>query len=163
VENLTRWVPHTLLTILLVTDLVLVYAVFSRDEPDVADVGGDVGRVVSRDSSARPTEASSPTSRDHGISAPSRPAIQLNESAYFARPFEMVRVRGRYPRSDFGTKLQVQLRHDHRWMSFPLVATTDRAGRFTAHVEWGASGRYRLRVVDAQRNTVSPVAILHVS
>ena len=41
--------------------------------------------------------------------------------------------------------LRVQRWEGGRWLDFPLPAVTDQAGQFTAYVELGGPGRYRLR------------------
>jgi cytoskeletal protein RodZ len=104
-----------------------------------------------------------PASAPHVSTTPSRHDIQLDDTFYFARPFEAVQVAGTYLGPGQGAKIQVQLNDGHRWVPFPLPATTDRAGQFTAHLEWGAIGRYRLRVVDPRTKTSSPVATLYIS
>lgn len=90
----------------------------------------------------------------------SRHQIELTDTSYFARPFEAVQVSGTYRGTGQRTRLRLQLQDGRKWVSFPLPATTDRAGRFTAHLEWGAVGRYRLRVVDPRTRSVSRVATL---
>jgi cytoskeletal protein RodZ len=107
--------------------------------------------------------STAPTSDPHVSTTPARHDIQLDDTFYFARPFEAVQVAGTYLGPGQGAKIQVQLNDGHRWVPFPLPATTDRAGQFTAHVEWGAVGRYRLRVVDPRTKTSSTVATLYIS
>jgi hypothetical protein len=34
------------------------------------------------------------------------------------------------------------------WLAFPVPTKTDRSGQFTAFIEFGQPGRYRLRVLD---------------
>jgi hypothetical protein len=64
-----------------------------------------------------------------------------------ARAFETVRIHGRY-RDGADTFLQVQRRERGKWLAFPLPTKTDQSGRFTAYVEFGQPGRYRLRLLD---------------
>ena len=76
-----------------------------------------------------------------------------------AEPFETVRISGTYPGGE-GTFLQVQHRSDGTWQTFPVPTKTDSSGKFTAHVELGQPGRYRLRVSDPQSGVASEPFLL---
>jgi hypothetical protein len=41
------------------------------------------------------------------------------------------------------------------WLDFPVPTKTDKSGQFTAHVEFGQPGRYRLRVLDPNSGVTS--------
>jgi hypothetical protein len=92
----------------------------------------------------------------------SEPAIQLENLAASARPFQTVRIEGTY-RSGPDTFLQVQRWEGGKWLSFPLPAKTDNSGQFTAFVELGQPGRYRLRVVDTHSGVASKTFVLAIT
>ena len=75
------------------------------------------------------------------------PTIQLEDMADPARPFQPVRIEGRY-RGGPDRFLQVQRWEGGEWLAFPVPTKTDKSGKFTAYVELGQPGRYRLRVLD---------------
>jgi hypothetical protein len=54
----------------------------------------------------------------------------------------------------------VQRLEGGKWLSFPVPTKTDEAGRFTAHVELGQSGRYQLRVLDPNTGATSKTFVL---
>ena len=113
--------------------------------------------------------------RDRGVAttgrtSPSSPAspqgedlaISTSSSTYFGRPFKTISIEGRYPGVGRPTRLRVELRQGDGWSPFPLPAMTSPSGAFTAYVEMGGPGRYRLRIVDPQRNATSAVLELVV-
>jgi hypothetical protein len=75
------------------------------------------------------------------------PTIQLEDLPDAARPFETVQIQGTYP-GEGDTFLRVQRWEGGKWLDFPLPTKTNKSGRFTAYVELGQPGRYRLRVLD---------------
>jgi hypothetical protein len=75
------------------------------------------------------------------------PTVQLKDLPDPARPFETVQIQGTYP-GEGDTFLRVQRWENGKWLDFPLPTKTDKSGRFTAYVELGQPGRYRLRVLD---------------
>jgi serine/threonine protein kinase len=104
-------------------------------------------------SSARPvTITSSATPSPPSSSA--GPSIQLEDSADAAKPFQTVQLRGMY-RGGADTSLRVQREEGGKWLDFPLPAQTDQSGQFTAYVELGQPGRYRLRVLDPDSDLTS--------
>jgi hypothetical protein len=56
--------------------------------------------------------------------------------------------------------LQVQRWEGGEWLSFPLPTKTDQSGQFTAFVELGQPGRYRLRVLDPDSGVRSKTFVL---
>ena len=80
--------------------------------------------------------------------------IQLEDLPDRARPFETVRIQGTYP-DEGDTFLWVQRLEGGRWLDFPLPTKTDPSGRFTAFIELGQPGRYRLRVLDPDPGVAS--------
>jgi hypothetical protein len=42
-----------------------------------------------------------------------------------------------------------------RWVDFPLPTKTDQTGQFTAYVDVGGPGRYRVRVLDPNSDLTS--------
>jgi hypothetical protein len=93
---------------------------------------------------SKPTSEQSDESMDTGRG---EPTIQLEDLADSARPFEAVQIQGTY-RGGADTFLSVQRWEGGKWLAFPLPTKTDQSGRFTAYVELGQPGRYRLRVLD---------------
>ena len=85
--------------------------------------------------------------------------IQLADPAASAKPFQTVPIRGTYHGAG-DTFLRVELWDGGTWQAFPLPAKTDRAGRFTAYVELGRPGRYRLRVLDPDSGVASKSFVL---
>ena len=75
------------------------------------------------------------------------PTVQLKDLPDAARPFETVQIQGTYP-GEGDTFLRVQRWENGKWLDFPLPTKTNKSGRFTAYVELGQPGRYRLRVLD---------------
>ena len=82
------------------------------------------------------------------------PSIQLEDSADAAKPFQTVQLRGTY-RGGADTSLRVQREEGGKWLDFPLPTQTDQSGKFTAYVELGGPGRYRLRVLDPDSDLTS--------
>jgi hypothetical protein len=85
--------------------------------------------------------------------------IELEALAKFARPFQAVRIQGMY-HGGADTFLRVQRWEGGQWLAFPLPTMTDQSGRFTAHVELGQPGRYRLRVLDPESGVKSQPFVL---
>jgi hypothetical protein len=56
--------------------------------------------------------------------------------------------------------LQVQRWEGGEWLAFPLHPKTDKSGRFTAFVEPGPPGRYRLRLLDPESGVMSKTFVL---
>jgi hypothetical protein len=86
-------------------------------------------------------------------------AIQLEDLADPARPFQPVRIEGTY-RSGPDTFLRVQRWEGGKWLAFPLPTKTDQSGRFTTHVEFDQPGRYQLRVLDPSSGLTSKPFVL---
>ena len=120
-------------------------------------------------SSAGPSPASDPrpptstTTPDAGDSTGSDSAegetIQLEDSADSAKPFQTVPIRGTH-RGGADTFLRVERWEGGKWVRFPLPAKTDQSGQFTAYVELGQPGRYRLRVLDPDSGVTSKPSAL---
>ena len=91
-----------------------------------------------------------------------REAIQVKDVPASARPFETVRIRGSY-RDGADTLLRVQRWEDGKWLAFPLPAKTDKSGQFTAYVELGQPGRYRLRLLDPSTGLTSKPFVLVIN
>ena len=84
---------------------------------------------------------------DPGSTTTSGALIQVVENSGAAKPFQTVRIQGAY-RGGAETLLRVERWEAGKWVAFPLPAKTDKSGQFTAFVELGQPGRYRLRVLD---------------
>jgi Protein kinase domain len=80
--------------------------------------------------------------------------IQLENAADAAKPFQTVEIQGTY-RGGADTSLRVQRWEGGQWLDFPLPTVTDQAGQFTAYVELGQPGRYRLRLLDPDSGVTS--------
>jgi hypothetical protein len=85
--------------------------------------------------------------------------IQLEDLRDSARPFETVRIQGTY-RGGADTFLRMQRDEGGRWVDFPLPTKTEESGQFTAYVEFGQPGRYRLRVLDPDAGVTSKAFVL---
>jgi hypothetical protein len=88
--------------------------------------------------------------------------IQLEDLPESARPFETVRIQGAY-RGEGDTFLRVQRREGGKWLDFPLPTKTDWSGQFTAFIELGQPGRYRLRVLDPDSGVASKPFVLVIT
>ena len=77
------------------------------------------------------------------------------------KPFQATRIRGRYA-GGANTFLRVQRWEDGGWRAFPVPTKTDQSGKFTAHVELGRPGRYRLRVLDPDSGVKSKPVTLEI-
>jgi len=108
-------------------------------------------------SSSAPSSASDPRSG----SAEQR-AIQLEDLADTAKPFQTVPIQGTY-RGGGDTFLRVQRWESGKWLDFPLPTKTDESGRFTAYVELGQPGRYALRVLDPDSGVTSKILVLVIT
>jgi hypothetical protein len=104
----------------------------------------------------KPTSEPSNQSTDTEGAAP---PIQLEDLPDSARPFQAVRIEGTY-RSGPDTFVRVEHWEGGKWLSFPIPAKTDNSGQFTAFVELGQPGRYRLRVVDPDSGVTSKPFVL---
>ena len=106
-----------------------------------------------------PSGGPSSTSDPRSGSAEQR-TIQLEDLADSAKPFQTVRIQGRF-RGGAGTFLRVQRWEGGKWLDFPLTTKTDQSGKFTAYVELGGRpGRYQLRVLDPDSLVTSKTFVL---
>jgi hypothetical protein len=102
---------------------------------------------------------SMPTSEPPDESTDIDSTIQLEDLPDSGRPFETIRIQGRY-RGGADTFLRVQRSEGGKWLAFPVPTKTDQSGRFTAYVEFGQPGRYRLRVLDPDSGVTSKPFVL---
>ena len=77
----------------------------------------------------------------------------MENPADAAKPFQTVEIQGTY-RGGADTSLRVQ-RWEGGQLVVPLPTVTDQAGQFTAYVELGHPGRYRLRLLDPNSGVTS--------
>ena len=106
---------------------------------------------------SRPTpEPSDDESTDSGGE---EATIQVEDLAASAGPFQTVPESGTY-RGGANILLRVQRSEGGQWVDFPLPTKTDQSGRFTAYVELGQPGRYRLRVLDPDSGVTSKPFLL---
>jgi hypothetical protein len=88
--------------------------------------------------------------------------IQLEAPPESARPFQAIRIQGTY-HGGAETFLRVQRWEGGKWLDFPLPTKTDQSGQFTAYVELGQPGRYRLRVLDPDSGVTSTPFVLVIT
>jgi hypothetical protein len=129
------------------------------------DVGGVTAQSVATGTATATMTASKPTSERSDESTDTgrgESTIRLEDLAGSARPFQTVRIQGTY-RGGAGTFLRVQRWEGGKWLAFPLPTKTDQSGRFTAYVELGQPGRYRLRVLDPESGVTSKTFVLAIT
>ena len=113
-----------------------------------------VSTVDEQPSAEQPSAASSAPARGQG-------AIRLAAPVEPAKAFRTAQLRGRYP-DGAGTRLRVQRWEKGAWRTFPVPLHADEAGEFTAYVELGQPGRYRLRVLDPRSGASSDPVVLMI-
>ena len=107
-----------------------------------------------------PTSTTTPGAGDNtGSGSAEQETIQLENSADSAKPFQTVQIQGTY-RGGADASLRVQRWEGGQWLAFPLPAKTDPSGQFTAYVELGEPGRYRLRVLDPDSGVTSNPSVV---
>jgi len=125
--------------------------------------GGVTAHSVPSVTATATATVSEPTSEPSNEStAGEEPTIQLDDLAESARPFQTVRIEGTYRRGP-ARFLQVHRGEGGEWLAFPLSTKTDKFGQFTAFVELGQPGRYRLRVVDPESGVTSETFVLVIA
>ena len=132
-----------------------------------------LGLLLSRPPVERAVESSSTQSATPGgvsssaarspASAPRKGSeeeiIQVAAVADSARPFQSVRIQGRY-RGGADTFLRVQRWEASKWLALPVRTKTDQSGKFTTYVEFEQPGRYRIRVIDPNSGVTSKPCVL---
>ena len=108
-----------------------------------------------------PPTATATSGDETGSGSSEDKTIRVVDPVGSAKPFQIVRIDGTYP-GEAGTFLRVERFEDGRWLDFPVPTTTDQAGKFTAYVEFGQPGRYRLRVLDPESGVKSEPFVLVV-
>ena len=108
-----------------------------------------------------PPTATATSGDETGSGSSEDKTIRVVDPVNSAKPFQIVRIDGTYP-GKAGTFLRVERFEDGRWLDFPVPTTTDQAGKFTAYVEFGQPGRYRLRVLDPESGVKSEPFVLVV-
>jgi hypothetical protein len=136
----------------------LLFAASSRDRGATARSVPTVTATATA-TVTKPTSEPSNGSTDTGGEGRT---IQLEDLADSARSFQTVRIEGMY-RGGPDTFMQVQRWEGGQWLAFPLPTKTDQSGRFTAFVEFGQPGRYRLRVVDPDSGVMSKTFVLVIT
>ena len=112
-------------------------------------------------SDPRNTPASTTTPRAGGNtgSGSAKETIRVEDVVDSARPFQTVGIQGTY-RGGVDTFLRVERWEGGKWLAFPLPTKTDQSGQFTAYVEFGQPGRYRLRMLDPNSRLTSKPFVL---
>ena len=142
-----------------VLSLLACAVVFYRVAPGYSTSGSSPRTGGSSSASSDPTTVGKPRASDTADSNPADEAIQVEGLVNSAKPFQPVRIEGtHHGRAD--TFLQVQRWDAGRWVPFPLPTKTDQSGKFTAYVEPGPPGRYRLRVLDPTSGAESEPFVL---
>jgi hypothetical protein len=108
-----------------------------------------------------PPSTTTPGAGNSG-SGSAKETIQLEDLADSARPFEAVRIQGRY-HGGADTFLRVQRWEAGKWLAFPVPTKTDQSGQFTTRVEFGQPGRYQLRVLDPNSGVTSKTLVLVIT
>jgi hypothetical protein len=144
----------------------------SSASPTPTRVGTQSATPGGLPSSARPSQASDPgpttstttpgAGDNTGSGSAQQKTIQLNDSAYSAKPFQTVRIQGTY-RGGPDTFLRVQRWEGGKWLAFPLPTKTDQSGQFTAFVELGQPGIHRLRMLDPDSGLTSKPFVLVIT
>jgi hypothetical protein len=124
----------------------------SRDRGGTARSVSTVTTATVSTSASESSDEPTPTGREEST-------IQLEDLPDTARPFEAVRIQGTYD-GGADTFLRVERWEGGKWLAFPVPTKTDQSGRFTAHVEFGQPGRYRLRVLDPDSGVTSKPFVL---
>jgi hypothetical protein len=150
-----RFIALLVLVVLGVAVLVPLLLLPGSDDADTR-AGHRVRATNNEPASPSPT-ASPARGRASTATGSEGAAIQTSSSTYFGRPFETVEISGRYPGAHGPTHLRVEVQQPEGWAPFPLPAVTRASGDFKAYVEMGGPARYRVRIVDPQRNAKSPV------
>jgi hypothetical protein len=152
--NQRVWLKRLVLGVLVILSVILFGLLLTRGERAVQSTSTQ---------SATPSEVSSSAGRSPASDLRSASGegkiIQLADLADSARPFQTVRIQGTY-RGGADTFLRVQRWEGGKWLDFPLPTKTDQSGQFTAHVEFGQPGRYRLRVLDPDSAVTSKPFVL---
>lgn len=140
----------------------------SSADPSQSGADPSQSATTSNPQTETPSTAEPPTAtaapkgvRDTGASSKGAAAIGLETSTHSAAPFETVRISGTYS-GGADTFVRVQRWEDGEWQAFPVPAKTDASGRFTAFVELGLPGRYRLRVLDLHTGVTSDPLVLEI-
>src|SRR5215211_1560498 len=129
--------------------------------------GRDGGKVTAQPvatgtgSSTMPSKPTSEASTGSTETEKDESIIQVKGLDASARPFETVRIEGKYP-SGADTYLRVQRWDEGEWLAFPIPTKTDQSGQFTAYVELGQPGRYPLRVLDPDTGTTSKTFVIFI-
>jgi hypothetical protein len=110
-------------------------------------------------SSAGPPVASAP--KGGSSTAEEGERIKLADPANSAKPFQTVSIQGTYP-GGAHIFLRVQRWEAGKWLNLPVSTKTDKSGKFTAYVELGQPGRYRLRVRDPDSGMASKPMVLEI-
>jgi hypothetical protein len=151
-----KWWLRAGVVAVLVINLVMLFFLAGQNDASsrrTSSADGSAGLAASDDSAS-----SSPFNGPSSTPSSSAHAIKLAKSVYQGQPFKAVKITGTWEkgaRPEPGTPLRVELRRGDAWSPFPLPAVTGPSGEFTAYVELGAAGRYRLRVVAPTRKAVS--------
>lgn len=149
-HNRRPWLALSVLTVLVILNAVWLGLLLFR-------VSGERALESTSTHSANPDEVSPSKGRSAASKPPSRSlegreTIQLEDLADSARPFQAVRIQGRY-RAE--TLLRVQRWEDGKWLTFPIPTKTDKSGQFTTYVQLDQPGRYQLRMLDASSGVTS--------
>lgn len=166
-ESDTRLVLVLIVVAAVAVDLFLVFALLpDRQAPSAVGSRRDLPPAAA--ASVLPTESARVTSApsDSPTTQPSTPANtrptvdaapRLRAPGRAVGPFETVQLVGRSPVTAGPVNLLVQWRDQENWRTFPLHARTGIDGSFAAFVEFGAEGRYHVRVVDPTTGLASNV------
>jgi hypothetical protein len=139
--------------------LLLIGALFFAVRRDDSVTAGSVPTATATATATVSRSTPEPSDDESTDSGGEEATIQVEGLAASAGPFQTVPVNGTY-RGGANILLRVQHREGGQWVDFPLPTKTDQSGRFTAYVEFGQPGRYRLRVLDPDSGVTSKPFLL---
>jgi preprotein translocase subunit SecG len=147
------------LSVLVILNAVWLGILLSRPPGELA---GESTSTQSTIAGGLSPSAGASSASDPRNGSPEEKTIQLEGVADSAEPFQAVRIQGTY-HGGADRFLHVQRWEGGKWLAFPLPTKTDQSGRFTAHVELGQPGRYRLRVLDPDSGVTSKTFVLAIT
>jgi hypothetical protein len=137
--------------------LLLIGALFLATDRDRGVTAQSAPNVTATAATTMSEPTNKPSDQSTGAGAAS--PIQLRDLPESGRASQTVQIKGRF-RGGPDTFLRVQRWEGGKWLDYPLITKTDKAGRFTAYVEPGGPGRYQLRVLDPNSLVTSDPFVL---
>jgi hypothetical protein len=162
--------------LLVAVNAVLIFLVLGKDNNSGSalssqDAGGGLVKqspVKARASASdEQSQASGSDTKSSGSDtkseASAEPAIRLVAQPDTDKRYHALRLHGRYREAKGRVSLRVQERIGHKWITYPLPAVTDSAGRFSTFVSLARLGLARVRVVDLETGLASAALTIRVT